>query len=95
MELLLTFLSGVALIAFLAVLLSFLDRIRASLAGINLSLSKIAMGVRAIEAETAILPTQLPVTAAGLTQITEGAEALAGILASADGHLAQLAPQES
>jgi hypothetical protein len=95
MELLLTFLSGLALIAFLAVLLAFLSRIRTSLAGINVSLAKIAMGVRAIESETAILPAQLPVTATVLTQITEGAEALAGILASADGHLAQLAPQES
>jgi len=95
MELLLTFLSGVALIAFLAVLLTFLDRIRKALAGINVSLSKIAMGVRAIEAETAILPAELPVTATALAQITEGAEALAGILASADAHLAQLAPQET
>ena len=94
MELLLTILSAVALLVFLAVLLYFLDRIRASLAGINVSLAKIAMGVRAIEAETAILPAQLPTTAEGLTRITEGAEALAGILASADGHLAQLAPQE-
>ena len=95
MELLLTLLSGATLLAFLAVLLYFLDRIRRALAGINVSLSKIAMGVRAIEAETAILPAQLPLTASALTQITEGAEALAGILASADGHLAQLAPQES
>ena len=95
MELLLTFLSGGALITFLAVLLIFLARIRRALAGINVSLSKVAMGVRAIEAETAILPAALPITASALTQITEGAEALAGILASADGHLAQLAPQES
>ncbi|MEK6720783.1 MAG: hypothetical protein AABZ33_08960 [Chloroflexota bacterium] len=95
MELLLTFLSGVALITFLAVLLVFLNRIRSALAGINVSLSKIAMGVRAIEVETAILPAQIPVTATALTQITEGAETLAGVLASADGHLAQLAPQES
>lgn len=95
MELLLTILSGAALIVFLAVLLIYLDRIRRSLAGINVSLSKIAMGVRAIEVETAILPDQIPVTATALTEITEGAEALAGILASADGHLAQLAPQEN
>lgn len=95
MELLLTFLSGGALITFLAVLLIFLARIRRALAGINVSLSKVAMGVRAIEAETAILPAALPITASALTRITEGAEALAGILASADGHLAQLAPQES
>jgi inner membrane protein involved in colicin E2 resistance len=95
MELLLTVLSGVALIAFLLILLALLDRIRMALASINGSLSKVAMGVRAIEAETAILPAQLPVTAATLTRITEGAEALSGILASADGHLAQLAPQEN
>jgi len=95
MELLLTLLSGVALITFLAVLLVFLNRIRNALAGINVSLSKIAMGVRAIEVETAILPAQIPVTATALTQITEGAETLASVLASADGHLAQLAPQES
>ncbi len=95
MELLLTFLSGGALITFLVVLLAYLDRIRKALASINVSLAKVAMGVRAIEAETAMLPVQLPITATVLTQITEGAEALAGILASADGHLAQLAPQES
>ncbi len=95
MELLLTILSSVALLVFLNVLLVFLDRIRKALAGINISLSKVAMGVRAIEAETAMLPALLPTTATALTQITEGAEALAGILASADGHLAQLAPQES
>lgn len=95
MELLLTFLSGGALITFLLVLLAFLNRIRKALGGINVSLAKVAMGVRAIESETAMLPAQLPITATALTQITEGAEALAGILASADGHLAQLAPQES
>lgn len=95
MELLLAILSGAALITFLAVLLAFLDRIRKALAGINVSLSKVTMGVRAIEAETAILPAALPITATALTQITEGAEALAGILGSADGHLAQLAPKES
>jgi uncharacterized protein YoxC len=95
MELLLAILSGAALWLFLIVLIAFLGRIRKALAGINGSLSKIAMGVRAIESETAVLTAQLPVTAAALTQITEGAEALAGILASADGHLAQLAPQES
>lgn len=95
MELLLAILSGAALWLFLIVLILFLDRIRKALAGIDVSLSKVAMGVRAIEVETAILPAQLPITATALTQITEGAEALAGILASADGHLAQLAPQES
>lgn len=95
MEVLLAALSGFALIAFLVVLLAFLDRIRKALAGIDVSMSKIATGIRAIEVETAILPAALPITATTLTQITEGAEALAGTLASADGHLAQLAPQES
>ena len=95
MEVLLAILSGAALIVLLAVVLAMLDRIRKSLAGINISLSKVAMGVRAIEAETAMLPALLPTTSTALTQITEGAEALAGVLASADGHLAQLAPQES
>lgn len=94
MELLLAFLSGVALITFLAVLLVFLDRINQALAGIHRTMSKIAMGVRAIEVETAMLPAELPVTATALTQITEGAEALASTLASADGNLAQLVPQE-
>lgn len=95
MELLLAILSGLALWLFLGVLVLMLDRIRRALTGINATLAKVAMGVRAIEVETAALPVALPVTAAALTQITEGAEALAGILASADGHLAQLAPQES
>ncbi len=95
MELLLTILSGAALIAFLAALLAFLARINRALEGINVSLAKVAMGVRAIDVETAMLPVLLPTTATALTQITEGAEALAGVLASADGHLAQLAPQES
>ena len=95
MELLLAVLSGLALWLFLFVLILLLGRIKRALAGIDVSLSKVAMGVRAIESETAILPAALPVTASGLTQITEGAEALAGILASADDHLAQLAPKES
>ncbi|HET7702297.1 MAG TPA: hypothetical protein VFK35_02785 [Candidatus Limnocylindrales bacterium] len=95
MVLLLAILSGAALWLLLIVLILFLERIRRALAGIDVSLSKVSMGVRAIESETAILPAQLPITATALTQITEGAEALAGILVSADGHLAQLAPQES
>jgi uncharacterized protein YoxC len=95
MELLLAALSGLGLIVFLILLLAFLDRIRRALAGVDVSMSKIAMGVRAIETETAILPAALPTTATALTQITEGAEALASILGSADGHLAQLTPKES
>jgi hypothetical protein len=95
MELLLTILSGLALWLFLGVLVLMLDRIRRALAGINATLAKIAMGVRAIEAETAILKAELPTTATALTKITEGAEAVAGVLASADQRLAALAPQEA
>ena len=95
MELLLAILSGLALWLFLGVLVLMLGRIRRALSGINATLGEVAMGVRAIEVETATLPQALPVTATALTQITEGAEALAGILASADGHLAVLTPQES
>jgi len=94
MELLLAVLSGLALLGFLVVALVVLDRIRAALAAIDISMAKIAMGVRAIEAETAVLPAALPTTAATLTEITEGAEALAGLLASADARLAALAPGE-
>jgi len=94
MELLLALLSGLALLTFLVVVLVILDRIRSALAGIDISMARIAMGVRAIEAETAILPAALPTTASTLTQITGGAEALAGILASADARLAALAPEE-
>jgi hypothetical protein len=94
MELLLATLSGLALWLFLGVLVLMLDRIRRSLSGINATLAKVAMGVRAIESETAILKAELPTTATALTQITDGAEAVAGLLAAADGKLAALAPQE-
>ncbi len=53
MELLLAILSGASLWLFLIVLILFLDRIRSALAGIDVSLSKVTMGVRAIEVETA------------------------------------------
>lgn len=95
MELPMTILSGLTLWLLLGVLVVMLDRIRQSLAGINGTLAKIAMGVRAIEAETGILKAELPTTATALTQITEGAEAVAGVLASADQRLAALAPQEA
>jgi hypothetical protein len=94
MELLLATLSGLALWLFLGVLVLMLDRIRRSLSGINATLAKVAMGVRAIESETAILKAELPTTATALTQITDGAEAVAGLLVAADGKLAALAPQE-
>lgn len=90
MELLLTVLSGLALWLLLGVLVVLLGRIRAALAGINGSLAKIAMGVRAIEAETAILKAELPATAMLVTQLTAGAEAIAARLAAAERRLAEL-----
>ncbi len=91
MQLLLTILSGLALWLFLAALIAMLDRIRASLEGINTSLAKIAMGVRAIESETAILKAELPTTAVALTQLADGGEVIAANLASAETHLAAIA----
>jgi hypothetical protein len=90
MELLLTVLSGLALWLLLGVLVVLLGRIRAALAGINGSLAKIAMGVRAIEAETAILKAELPATAMLVTRLTAGAEAIAARLAAAERRLAEL-----
>ena len=92
MELLLSILSGLALWVFLGALLWALGRIRSALAGINVSLGKIATGVRAIESETAPLPAALPTTAAALTQIADGGEVIAARLASAEQRLAQVAP---
>ena len=91
MQLLLTILSGLALWALLGALVLLLGRIQASLQGINTSLSKIAMGVRAIESETAILPAELPATAMGLTHLADGAEVIVSRLASAEHRLAELA----
>ena len=93
MELLLATLSGLALWLFLGVLGLMLDRIRRSLSGINTTLAKIAMGVRAIESETGILPVALPVTATAVTQIADGAEVIAATLATAETRLANLAGQ--
>ena len=87
MELLLTILSGLALWVLLAVLVWALGRVQAALEGINRSLAKIAMGVRAIESETAILKATLPPTAATLADIAGGAEAIGASLVSANQRL--------
>ncbi|MBI4504726.1 MAG: hypothetical protein HY691_04265 [Chloroflexi bacterium] len=89
MELLLTTLSGLALWVFLALLVAMLGRIRAALERIHVSLAKIAMGVRAIESETAILKAELPTTVDTLAQLSGGAEVIAAGLASAERRLAE------
>lgn len=89
MELLLAILSGLALWVLLAVLVALLGRIRAALASINATLAKIAMGVRAIERETAILSDVLPGTATTLTQVADHAALIASRLASAENRLAE------
>ncbi len=91
MPLILTILSTLALWLFLGALVAMLSRIRTALEGINRSLAKIAMGVRAIESETAILKTELPITAAALTQLAAGGEAIAASLGSAERRLAEMA----
>lgn len=94
MEVVLAILSTILLWLFLIVLAVALDEIRQSLEGVSRSIAKIAMGVRAIESETAALPVEVPVTAAALTQIADGGEAIAAVLGSVDGRLAAIAPVE-
>jgi hypothetical protein len=89
--LVLTILSGLALWALLILLLVMLNRIRRALESIHTSLGKIAMGVRAIESETAILTAELPTTATALGQIADGADVVAQRLGSAEDRLAGLA----
>jgi hypothetical protein len=91
MLLLLTVLSGIALLALLAVLLVGLVRVQYALDGINASLSKIAMGVRAIESETGILKAEAPTTLAAMTALADGGELIAARLSSADARLAGIA----
>lgn len=91
MQLLLTILSGVALLALLLVLLVALTRVQKALDGINVSLEKIAMGVRAIETETAILKAEAPTTLAAVTALADGGEVIARHLGSAEARLDQIA----
>lgn len=94
MEEALGILSVVLLWVFLVVLVVALDEIRQSLERVSRSLAKIAMGVRAIESETGLLPVAVPITATVLAQIADGGEAIAGKLSSVDGRLAAIAPAE-
>lgn len=91
MQLLLTVLSGVALLALLAVLLVALVRVQKALDGINQSLAKIAMGVRAIESETGILKAEAPTTLAAMTALADGGELIAARLSSAERRLGGIA----
>ena len=87
MTVLLTLLSGLALIVLLVALALALHRIQAALASINVHVSKILWGVRAIERETGPLRGGLPLLRANLTDVVSGAGVIAERLASADQHL--------
>jgi hypothetical protein len=91
MQLLLTVLSGLALLTLLAALLVALTRVQYALDGINQSLAKISMGVRAIESETAILKTEAPTTLAAMTALADGGELIAARLSSAESRLGAIA----
>jgi uncharacterized protein YoxC len=84
---LLTLLSGLALIVLLVALAIGLFRIQTSLDGINVNASKILWGVRAIEHETDPLRAGLPELRATLTDVVGGAGVIAERLTAADQHL--------
>jgi hypothetical protein len=85
---LLTALSGLALLVLLTALAIALNRIQHSLERINVHASKILWGVRAIERETDGLRDGLPQLRATLTDVVAGAGVIAERLDSADRHLA-------
>jgi hypothetical protein len=91
MELLLTVLSGLLLLLFLAVLAVALHRVLAALEGIQRSANRIAWGVRAIEQETSPLREQVAQLDAGFAGLVAGGGAIAGRLESADAHLGRVA----
>jgi hypothetical protein len=84
---LLTFLSGLALIVLLVALAIGLFRVQTSLDRINVNASKILWGVRAIEHETGPLRAGLPELRATLTDVVGGAGIIAERLTAADQHL--------
>jgi hypothetical protein len=85
---LLTALSGLALLVLLVALALALFSIQGSLERINVHASKILWGVRAIERETDGLRDGLPRLRATLTDVVAGAGVIAERLDSADRHLA-------
>ena len=86
-EILLTFLSCLALLVLLVALAVALYRIQGSLERINVHAGKILWGVRAIEKETDALRDGLPQLRTTLTGVVEGAGVIAQRLESADRHL--------
>ena len=91
MVLLLTLLTWVAAAILLLVLGWALLRIRQALEGIARSLDKIAMGVRAIDTETAPLPNHLDRVNNSLAPLVPGLHAVHTHLAGADDKLAKMA----
>jgi hypothetical protein len=88
---LLTALSGLALLVLLVALAIALWSIQGSLERINIHASKILWGVRAIERETDGLRDGLPRLRATITDVLGGAGLIAERLGSADRHLAAAA----
>jgi uncharacterized protein YoxC len=84
---LLTALSGLALLVLLVALAIALHRIQVHLESINVHVGKIHWGVRAIERETDGLRDGLPQLRNTLTGVVEGAGVIAQRLDSADHHL--------
>ena len=82
-----TVLTSVLFLTLLGFLAWALSRILKALAGIRTSLEKIAMGVRAIESETAPLLTEIPGVASNLTQIGNGLVVVSQHLEATSGNL--------
>ena len=91
MILLLTILTWVAAAVLLLVLGWALLRIRRALESVAKSLDKIAMGVRAIDTETATLPNHLDRVNNSLAPLVPGLQAVHKHLAGADEKLAAVA----
>jgi uncharacterized protein YoxC len=89
---LLTFLSGLALLVLLVALAVALMRIQHHLERINVHAGKILWGVRAIERETDGLRDGLPQLRETLVGVVGGAGLIAERLESAERHLATIAP---
>ena len=91
MILLLTSLSGALLILLLVILILALARILRAFEGIRGSFFNIAMGVRAIESETAPLGGHIGGVNDALTKLVGGAQTIADRLTSAAGQLGPVA----
>ena len=83
----LTFLSALELVVLVVALAIALYRIQSALDSINLNVSKILWGVRAIEHETDPLRDALPHLRETLTHVVGGTQAIAAGLSSVDEHL--------